>query len=111
MNSKRLVAIYPRELRSLTDVAVVAPSESPAEPTYGRPIRSASASLTTFIPEEHLQRRLAAILAADVVGYSRLAERNERSILDRLKTYRKELVEPLLGKHCGRIVKLTGDGM
>src|SRR4051794_17049856 len=56
------------------------------------------------------ERRLAAILAADVVGYSRLIERDERGTLERLRTYRKELVEPLLAEHRGRVVKLMGDG-
>ncbi|AZO68864.1 tetratricopeptide repeat protein [Mesorhizobium sp. M6A.T.Ce.TU.002.03.1.1] len=57
------------------------------------------------------QRRLAAILACDVVGYSRLMERDERGTLERLKTYRKDLLEPLVSEHQGRIVKLTGDGI
>ncbi|WP_192178280.1 adenylate/guanylate cyclase domain-containing protein [Mesorhizobium amorphae] len=57
------------------------------------------------------QRRLAAILACDVVGYSRLMERDERGTFERLKTYRKDLLEPLVSEHQGRIVKLTGDGM
>ena len=57
------------------------------------------------------QRRLAAILACDVVGYSRLTERDERGTLERLKSYRKDLLEPLVSEHQGRIVKLTGDGM
>src|SRR4051794_30091298 len=56
------------------------------------------------------ERRLAAILAADVVGYSRLMGRDERGTLERLKAHRKELVEPLLAEHRGRIVKLMGDG-
>jgi adenylate cyclase len=56
------------------------------------------------------ERRLAAVLATDVVGYSRLMERDEDRTLERLKTHRKELVEPLLAEHHGRIVKLTGDG-
>jgi adenylate cyclase len=57
------------------------------------------------------QRRLAAILACDVVGYSRLTERDERGTIERLKTYRKDLLEPLVFSHQGRIVKRTGDGM
>ncbi|MER9404558.1 adenylate/guanylate cyclase domain-containing protein [Mesorhizobium caraganae] len=57
------------------------------------------------------QRHLAAILACDVVGYSRLTERDERGTLERLKIYRKDLLEPLVSEHQGRIVKLTGDGM
>jgi class 3 adenylate cyclase len=55
-------------------------------------------------------RRLAAILAADVVGYSRLIERDEAGTLERLKEHRKALVEPLIAEHRGRIVKLMGDG-
>lgn len=58
-----------------------------------------------------VERRLAAILAADVVGYSALMERDEQGTLDRLKTHRRELVEPLLAEHRGRIVKLMGDGV
>ncbi|WP_288141844.1 adenylate/guanylate cyclase domain-containing protein [Mesorhizobium sp.] len=57
------------------------------------------------------KRRFAAILACDVVGYSRLTERDERGTLERLKIYRKDLLVPLVSEHQGRIVKLTGDGM
>jgi class 3 adenylate cyclase len=57
-----------------------------------------------------IDRRLAAVLAADVVGYSRLMGRDEQGILERLKAHRKELVEPLVAEHGGRIVKLMGDG-
>ena len=56
------------------------------------------------------ERRLAAILAADVVGYSRLIECDEAGTLERLKTVRRELIEPILARHEGRIVKLMGDG-
>jgi TolB-like protein/class 3 adenylate cyclase len=62
------------------------------------------------MPSPRAERRLAAVLATDVVGYSRLMERDEDRTLERLKTHRKELVEPLLAEHHGRIVKLTGDG-
>jgi class 3 adenylate cyclase len=55
-------------------------------------------------------RRLAAILAADVVGYSSLMERDEDRTLARLKMHRQELIEPLIAEHQGRIVKLMGDG-
>ena len=55
-------------------------------------------------------RRLAAILVLDVVGYSRLMERGDAGTLERLKAAREGLVEPLLARHRGRIVKLTGDG-
>jgi TolB-like protein/class 3 adenylate cyclase/Tfp pilus assembly protein PilF len=58
-----------------------------------------------------VERRLAAILAADVVGYSRLMGQDEAGTLERLKTHRKELLEPLLAEHHGRIVKLMGDGV
>jgi class 3 adenylate cyclase/TolB-like protein/Tfp pilus assembly protein PilF len=56
------------------------------------------------------ERRLAAILAADVVGYSRLMERDESETLERLKAHRKTFIEPLIAEHHGRIVKLMGDG-
>jgi class 3 adenylate cyclase/TolB-like protein/Tfp pilus assembly protein PilF len=57
-----------------------------------------------------VDRRLAAILAADVVGYSRLVERDEAGTLERLKEHRKGFIEPLIAAHQGRIVKLMGDG-
>src|SRR6202011_4794761 len=56
-------------------------------------------------------RRLAAILAADVAGYSRLMGADEEGTHERLKAHRRELVEPKIGEHSGRIVKTTGDGM
>jgi adenylate cyclase len=60
--------------------------------------------------EERTQRRLAAILAADVVGYSRLMEQDEAGTLATLKSRRSEILQPLVSKHHGRIVKLMGDG-
>jgi adenylate cyclase len=56
-------------------------------------------------------RRLAAILAADVAGYSRLMGVDEEGTLERLKALRRELVDPKIAEHHGRIVKTTGDGM
>ena len=61
--------------------------------------------------EERAQRRLAAILAADVAGYSRLMGADEEGTLAQLKAHRRELVEPKINEHRGRIVKTTGDGM
>jgi adenylate cyclase len=61
--------------------------------------------------EERAQRHLAAILAADVVGYSRLMEQNEAETFERLRVHRKELFEPEIAKHQGRIFKLMGDGL
>ncbi len=58
-----------------------------------------------------VQRRLAAILAADVVGYSRLMERDEAGTLGALKDRRKSVLNPLVAKHQGRIFKTTGDGV
>src|SRR6266545_6090853 len=57
------------------------------------------------------ERRLAAILAADMVGYSRLMEADETGTLARLKTHRLELIDPVIAKNKGRIIKTTGDGM
>ena len=58
-----------------------------------------------------MERRLTAILAADVVGYSRLMGANESGTLAALKSLRKDLADPKIAEHNGRIVKLTGDGM
>src|SRR5258708_38381167 len=61
--------------------------------------------------EPRTERRLAAILAADVVGYSRLMGADEEGTLAALKTHRRELIDPLIAQHQGRIVKTTGDGL
>ena len=61
--------------------------------------------------EERVQRRLAAVLAADVAGYSRLMGIDEEGTLIRLKAVRKALVDPAIASNRGRIVKTTGDGM
>jgi adenylate cyclase len=61
--------------------------------------------------ERNVERRLAAVLAADVVGYSRLMEVDEVGTLARLKTIRLELIDPAILKCKGRIIKTTGDGM
>jgi adenylate cyclase len=60
---------------------------------------------------ERVKRRLAAILAADVVGYSRLMEQDEAGTLARLRSQRRELIDPNIAEHQGRIVKTTGDGL
>jgi adenylate cyclase len=56
-------------------------------------------------------RRLAAILAADMAGYSRLIETDEEGTLNRLRSIRAELLDPKIAEHRGRIVKTTGDGL
>jgi adenylate cyclase len=63
------------------------------------------------VVEERVDRRLAAILAADIAGYSRLMGFDEEGTLRQLKAHRKELVNPRITEHRGRIVKTTGDGM
>ena len=60
--------------------------------------------------DERVERRLAAILAADVVGYSRLVGIDEEGTLAALKALRKSLIDPKIAEHRGRIVKTTGDG-
>ena len=57
------------------------------------------------------QRRLAAIVSTDVVGYSRLIGLDEASTLDALRNHRREFIDPLIAKHGGRIVNTTGDGL
>jgi adenylate cyclase len=61
--------------------------------------------------KQPVQRRLAAILAADVAGYSRLMGVDEEGTLGGLKKHRRELIDPKIKEHRGRIVKTTGDGM
>src|SRR5687768_1427541 len=58
-----------------------------------------------------MERRLAAILVADVVGYSRLMAADEEGTLAALKLHRSELVDPIIAQHTGRIVKTMGDGI
>src|SRR5213593_671406 len=60
---------------------------------------------------ERVQRRLTAILAADIAGYSRLMGADEEGTLARLKALRAELIDPAIAGHNGRIVKTSGDGM
>ena len=58
-----------------------------------------------------MERRLAAILATDVVGYSRLVARDEEGTIARLNAAREELIDPSIAKFSGRIVKTMGDGL
>ena len=58
-----------------------------------------------------VQRRLAAILAADMVGYSRLMEADERGTIARQRVHREEAIDPRIAEFGGRIVKTTGDGL
>ena len=64
----------------------------------------------TTAPAPRAERRLAAILAADIVGYSRLIEQDEAGTLAAIKDLREQAIDPLLAEHKGRIVKLMGDG-
>src|SRR5262245_38309916 len=61
--------------------------------------------------EERTHRRLAAILAADVVGYSRLMQLDEAGTVATLKARLQEVIQPMIAGHHGRIVKLMGDGV
>jgi adenylate cyclase len=63
------------------------------------------------VPVQPVERKLAAILAADVVGYSRLMGEDDVGTLGRLKEHRRELIDPKISEHKGRIVKTTGDGL
>jgi len=63
------------------------------------------------LAKESIERRLAAILAADIAGYSRLMGADEEGTLARLKAHRRELIDPKISEHRGRIVKTTGDGI
>ncbi len=63
------------------------------------------------MPADPVQRRLAAILAADVSGYSRLMGEDEEGTLAALIAHLKELIEPCIAEHRGRVVQTTGDGL
>ena len=63
------------------------------------------------MPEQAPRRRLAAILAADVVGYSRMMQVDEAGMLAALKARRTEMLQPLMSTHHGRIIKIMGDGV
>jgi adenylate cyclase len=76
-----------------------------------RPTLARVASGEEKLSEERVERRLTAILAADVVGYSRLMGTDEEGTLAALKAIRRELVDPRIVEHRGRIVKTTGDGL
>lgn len=67
--------------------------------------------LGASLTEDRLERRLAAVLAADIAGYSRLMGADEEGTLNRLKAARKTLIDPAIDTHRGRIVKTTGDGL
>jgi len=65
----------------------------------------------TALAAERVERKLAAILAADIAGYSRLMGADEEGTLARLKGHRRELIDPKIAEYRGRVVKTTGDGM
>src|SRR5215831_108531 len=69
------------------------------------------ASLGEAVEGERVKRRLAAILAADVAGFSRLTGADEEGTIARLKALRRELIDPTIATHGGRVVKTTGDGI
>src|SRR5262249_3192246 len=91
---------------------IIVPS---ANPVYGLWSKIGLAFLSSrrgpMTKEGTIERRLAAILAADIAGYSRLMGQDEVATLRALKAHRRELVDPAIAKHHGRIVKTTGDGM
>src|SRR6201996_3101677 len=62
------------------------------------------------LPEERVQRRLAAILAADVVGYSAMMQRAEEATYAEFERLKRDLIAPSLSRHDGRLIKTTGDG-
>src|SRR4051812_42641064 len=66
--------------------------------------------LGALLTGERVDRRLAAILAADVVGYSRLVSADEANALSRLSTLRRDIIEPSIAGHSGRLFKIMGDG-
>src|SRR6478736_3703890 len=85
---------------------------APPGQRYGRcRLRGRRAGRYQSVGESVMDRKLAAILAADVVGYSALMEQDERGTFERLKASRRELFEPEIERHHGHIFKLMGDGL
>jgi class 3 adenylate cyclase/TolB-like protein/Tfp pilus assembly protein PilF len=74
-------------------------------------LRAIQVSREAEVPSPKAERRLAAIVAADVVDYSRLMGEDETQTLEALKAHRRELIDPLVADHNGHIVKTTGDGL
>ena len=87
------------------------PTDLGVECAFEPTIYAAHAVGGTALPTERVERRLAAILAVDVAGYSRLMGDDEEGTLARLKEVRRELADPKIKEHRGRIVKTTGDGL
>jgi adenylate cyclase len=77
----------------------------------GIKLKTGSPCWEEALSTERFERRLAAILAADVVGYSRLMGQDEAGTLNRLRSRRRELIDSKIAEHKGRIVKTTGDGI
>jgi TolB-like protein/class 3 adenylate cyclase/Tfp pilus assembly protein PilF len=94
------------------DGALTEVGPSPKAALYALIRRAETAILGgVSLTAERVERRLTAVLAADVAGYSRLMGTDEEGTLARLKALRKTLVDPAIASHRGRIVKTTGDGM
>ena len=96
-------------LRAITPLVV--PSDLPFRNPEDRELFLSGLRLAAGEADMSQTRRLAAILAADVAGYSRLMGADEEGTLERLKALRRELVDPKITEHHGRIVKTTGDGL
>jgi len=74
------------------------------------PVFDEAEALGGAVTEQRVQRRLAAILAADVVGYSALMQRAEEATYAEFERLKREVIEPGLSRHDGRLIKTTGDG-
>ena len=97
------------QLRAITPLVV--PSDLPFRNPEDRELLLSGLRLATGRDDMSQTRRLAAILAADIAGYSRLMGADEEGTLARLKAIARELIDPAIAEHHGRIVKTTGDGM
>ena len=98
-----------RRMSDFRPLAEVRPDRLVSGPIHSDALPSLKA--IAYMAEERTHRRLAAILAADVVGYSRLMEQDEAGTLVALKVRRKEVLEPFVAQHQGRIFKVMGDGV
>src|SRR5467141_3429733 len=99
-----------RVLEALSVPVVVPRNNAVPRAGWDKIIRHRGGAMEPVGPAR-VERRLAAILAADVAGYPRLIEADEEGTLGRLKALRAEIIDPKIAEHHGRIVKTTGDGL
>jgi adenylate cyclase len=110
-NGSSIQTVAGRGYRFIAPVTRPSPEVLPASPERDPGSEERQPGLRSALSAAASTRRLAAILAADIAGYSRLMGADEEGTLARLKALRAELIDPAIAEHRGRLVKTTGDGL